>query len=113
MRVAMHISEQICKLCQQDYLIELSGYGNNDENPVEQTGNGICIICNNKTTDFVGIHVRTSEPIEYLEEVKEMYRKTQEFHHERMNELISRYRKAKLAGETYISIVKEEKKDGE
>lgn len=104
MRVEIHVSEQICKLCQKDYAIDLLGEGNNDVNPVEQSGNGQCIICKNETNDFVGSHVITSDPITYLEDIKIIYRDVQTLHLKRMNELLLRYRKAKLAGETHISI---------
>lgn len=107
MRVKMHISERICNLCRSEFILDLEGLCNKDDDPVKDylgdTG-GICVICGNHTGEWGGSKLATSDPIEHLEAIKKAIKIAKRKHAEYTQGLIIKIRKARKNGESHIKI---------
>ena len=107
MRVRMHISERLCKLCRSEFILDLEGLCNKDDEPVKDypgdTG-GICVICSNHTDEWGGSKLETSEPIQHLENVEKKLKLAKQKHAKYTQELIIKIRQARKNGESHIKI---------
>ncbi len=107
MRVRMHISERICKLCRSEFILDLEGLCNKDDNPVRDYPSdcgGICVICGNHTGEWGGLELETSDPIQEIESIRKAIQQAKTKHAKYTQELIIKIREARKNGESHIKI---------